>query len=516
MLKTNKDWKHHFQHMAIAKRITLLYGGIFSATLLFLSVLLTLNMSTLHQSTLRRELADTAKEVQALLKKQELISDESLEELLKHRYVDATVFSYRENKLYSSNIRPLPLFILPPEIRPNAKKDTFYAMEEQEAFEKKESYLHEREKKLRQNGYQINIRRESRNGQLEYLLENEKKQRFMLLTDYVQTETDFYRVQVFKMMDGNEYWLKHFITKLLLADAVGIFSSFLIGLYISRRIFQPVEDIRFAAERISIEDLSRRIDTTGPEDEMKELKVTFNSMIDRLETSFQKQNQFISDASHELRTPISVIQGYANLVNRWGKSDPEILQESIDSILTETEHMSALIRQLLFLAKSDQNKLNAQKQPIFLNEVVAELMREAEVLNTGRNIVLTEEAKVEIYADYDLIKQLLWIHGENAIKYSEAGGVIEVRIWKDKKYGYLSVRDYGVGIAEEDLPKIFDRFYRVDKSRNKEIAGTGLGLSIARWIIECHEGKILVESKLGEGTMFTDQFPLYEHRQEEI
>lgn len=516
MLKKNKNLAHRFQHMTIAKKITLLYGGIFSITLLFLSILLTVNMSTFYRSTLRRELADTVQEVQVLLKKQEPISNKALEELLKHRYVEATVFSYRENKLYSSNIRPLPPFILPPEIHPNAKNDAFYAMEEQEAFEKKESYLHAREKLLRQKGYQINIRRESRDGQVEYLLESDREQRFMLITDYMQTDTDFYRLQVFKMMDRNDYWLQHFITKLLFADIVGIFSSFLIGRYISRRLFQPVEAIRAAAERITIEDLSQRIDTEGPEDEMKELKETFNSMIDRLETSFQKQNQFISDASHELRTPISVIQGYANLINRWGKSDPEILQESIDSILTETEHMSALIRQLLFLAKSDQNKMNARKIPIVLNEVAAELMREVEVLDIGREIIFREDAEVELYADYDLIKQLLWIHGENAIKYSEVGDKIEVHIWKDKTYGYISVRDYGIGIDEKDLPNIFDRFYRADKSRNKEIFGMGLGLCIASRIIECHEGQIFVESKPGEGTTFTDRFPLHTVKKKDV
>ena len=242
---------------------------------------------------------------------------------------------------------------------------------------------------------------------------------------------------------------------------------------------------------------------------MKELTVTFNSMIDRLDTSFQKQNQFISDASHELRTPISVIQGYANLINRWGKSDPDILQESIDSILTETDHMSALIRQLLFLAKSDQSKLSVQKAQISLNEVAAELVREMEVLDVSPKITFIEENKVDIFADYDLIKQLLWIHGENALKYSGEGGEIEVKVWKDKKFGYVSVKDNGVGIAEEDIPKIFDRFYRVDKSRNKEISGTGLGLAIAKWIMDSHDGEILVESKPGEGAIFTDKFRLY-------
>ncbi|MBR6652521.1 MAG: HAMP domain-containing protein, partial [Anaerotignum sp.] len=366
-----------------------------------------------------------------------------------------------------------------------------------------------REKELENTGFEINVQRENKSGNLEYILENEADQQFMLLSTHHRTESGMYRIQVFRMMADGGYMIWNFMSKMLIADIIGIFCAFLIGQYISRRMLKPVEAIREAAERISIEDLSQRISTDGPDDEMKELTVTFNSMIDRLDTSFQKQNQFISDASHELRTPISVIQGYANLINRWGKSDPDILQESIDSILTETEHVSTMIRQLLFLAKSDQSKLSLQKTKMSLNEVAEELVRDMEVLEVNRKITYTEEDAVEILADYDLLKQLLWIHGENALKYSADGGEVEVKVWKDKKFGYVSIRDNGIGIAEEDVPKIFDRFYRVDKSRNKEISGTGLGLAIAKWIVESHDGEIMVESKPGEGTVFIDRFRLY-------
>ncbi|MBR3993639.1 MAG: HAMP domain-containing protein, partial [Anaerotignum sp.] len=413
-----------------------------------------------------------------------------------------SVFSYGENKMYNSVPGNIPSFILHPqadgqrELKWNWEKD-----------EPEPPYL--REKELKNTGFEINVQRENKSGNLEYILENETEQQFMLLSTHYRTETGMYRIQVFRMLADGGYMILNFMSKLLIADVIGILGAFLIGQYISRRMLKPVEAIREAAERISIEDLSQRISTDGPDDEMKELTVTFNSMIDRLDTSFQKQNQFISDASHELRTPISVIQGYANLINRWGKSDPDILQESIDSILTETEHMSTMIRQLLFLAKSDQSKLSLQKTKMSLNEVAEELVRDMEVLEVNIKITYIEEDTVEILADYDLLKQLLWIHGENALKYSADGGEVEVKVWKDKKFGYVSVRDNGIGIAEEDVPKIFDRFYRVDKSRNKEISGTGLGLAIAKWIVESHDGEIMVESKPGEGTVFIDRFRLY-------
>ncbi len=490
------------RHMAIAKRITLLYGGIFSMSLLFLSLFMIFNISSVQQSTMRRELMDTVANIQAYLQAGNGLDQDTLTELLDNKYVEVSVYSYGEDKTYNSSVGEIPSFILPPEILP--QKEPFAEIGLEEEF----PYL--REKDLRQGGFRVNLKRENQNGNMEYILEDEAETQFMLVSSYCRTASGVYRIQAFKMMDDGEYLVRNFMTKMLMADIIGIMCAFLIGQYISRRMLRPVAAIRAAAERISIEDLSQRISTEGPEDEMKDLTVTFNSMIDRLEAAFQRQNQFISDASHELRTPIAVIQGYANLINRWGKSDPEILQESIDSILTETDHMSALIRQLLFLAKSDQNRMNAQKTIISLNEVAAEFTRELEVVNGDRAISFVEEGQVEILADYDLIKQLLWIHGENALKYSKGGEEIKVKVWKDKKYGYVSVQDHGSGISEEDLSKIFDRFYRVDKSRNKEISGTGLGLAIARWIVDCHEGEILVESKVGEGTTFTDRFHLYQ------
>lgn len=501
--KNKREWFGGFHHLAIAKRITLLYGGILTLTLLFLSGFMILNIPSMQQSTMRRELIGSVEMIQGYLDAGKELSDDALAELLEDNYVEASVFSYAENMMYNSAFGEMPSFIVHPEFDLKKEQEKNWEKEKMEP-----PYL--REKELAQRGFQISVKREYQSGGLEYILENETEQQFMLLSSHYTTENDTYRIQVFRMMSDAGYMIGNFMSKMLIADVIGILCAFLIGQYISRKMLRPVEAIRETAERISIEDLSQRIPTDGPDDEMKELTITFNSMIDRLDSSFQKQNQFVSDASHELRTPIAVIQGYANLINRWGKSDPDILQESIDSILTETEHMGALIRQLLFLAKSDQSKLNMQKKPMFLNEVAGEMVREISMLHENRKITFAEEAEVEIYADDDLMKQLLWIYGENALKYSSETDEIEIRVWKDQKYGYVSVKDQGIGIGEEDLKKIFDRFYRVDKSRSKEISGTGLGLSIAKWIVDSHEGEIYVESKIGEGSVFINQFPLYE------
>ena len=160
------------------------------------------------------------------------------------------------------------------------------------------------------------------------------------------------------------YYVKYIALRLFYVNILGIILAALMGSYISNVMLKPIRKIKETAKRISVEDLSQRIEIDGPDDEIKELSVTFNSMIDRLEESFEQQSRFVSDASHELRTPISVINGYANLINRWGKDDPEILQEAVNNILEETDHMSVMIKNLLFLAKSDQNRNHVQRSRI--------------------------------------------------------------------------------------------------------------------------------------------------------
>ena len=499
MSKKNEKFFGDIQHVEIAKKITYLYGGIFSLSLLIISLFMTLNITVIQQHNTRRELTYTISNIEAYVKQGKKLSEEKLRGLLDNKYVEVCVFSQVENIYYFSHFGEGPSLIHSPEI--NVQGIDGQLLNEDELAKK-------RKRAFAKDGFKISMQKESPGKSTEYILENNKNQQVMLISTSIRTREGLYRLEAFKLIDVNSSFFHGFVSKLVIVDLFGIFGAFLIGRYISYRMLQPVEAIRSAAERITIEDLSQRIDTDGPDDEMKELTVTFNSMIDRLESSFQRQNQFISDASHELRTPISVIQGYANLINRWGKSDPDILQESIDSILSETRHMSALIRKLLFMAKGDHNHMLVQKQMVTLNEIAGEIVRELEILQVKRQILFEAKDKVEIWGDPDLIKQLLWVHVENALKYTKDGDSITLKVWKDKKYAYVSVGDNGAGISEEHLSKIFDRFYRVDQSRNKGISGTGLGLSIAKWIVDSHFGQISVESKIGEGTTFTNSFAI--------
>ena len=259
MSRKNKEWLKGIQHMAIAKRITLLYGGIFSLSLLFISGFVMLNISGLQQSEMRRELQETMTQVQEFLQTNTELSDKSLRELLEDKYVKVSIYSSEANETYNNFEGEMPPFLFRPEGEPPSKQKPQSGAGKPPVIGENELY---------REGYQINGRRENKSGNVEYILENSTDQQFMLLTNHFETDTDAYRIQVFKMMGNNAYMMRNFLAKMLIVDIFGICCAFLIGKYISDRILRPVEAIRSAAERISVEDLSQRISTEGPEDEM--------------------------------------------------------------------------------------------------------------------------------------------------------------------------------------------------------------------------------------------------------
>jgi signal transduction histidine kinase len=323
-----------------------------------------------------------------------------------------------------------------------------------------------------------------------------------------QYKAQTYLISVFRNYQSEQEILHLFQIIFLALDVLGVCAAFLLGRYFSRLTLRPIIRVITAAERISIEDLTQRIEVSGPKDEIRQLTGTFNDMITRLETAFRRQTQFVSDASHELRTPISVIQGYANLMDRWGKRDPAVLQESIDSIKAETEHMSMLVKKLLFMAKTDHRTMQMQNQPLSLRHVAEEVIREMSVLGVRQSVELIAQGEDGILGDYDLVKQMFWIFLENAIKYSKSiDDKIQITISDESNRRCVYIKDEGIGIGKDDLPYIFERFYRADKSRSSEVPGNGLGLSIAAWILKQHEASVEVTSELDRGTEIIIRFP---------
>ncbi len=271
---------------------------------------------------------------------------------------------------------------------------------------------------------------------------------------------------------------------------------------LNKSVLAPIRDITEMATTLSGNNLSNRINIAGTKNELRDLAVVINSMLDRIERSYNSQKQFVSDASHELRTPIAVIQGYVNMLARWGKDDPEILDEGISAIAQETESMKDLVENLLFLARHDKKTLMMEIAQFDVQEMLTELHREAAMVTPEDTFLLTAKYSCLIEGDRGMIKQVMRILCDNAVKYTPRGGTVTLGIERTPGWCTLSVTDNGPGIPSEELPKIFDRFYRSDKARKAESGGHGLGLSIARIIVMAHGGKLRVRSKVGTGSTF--------------
>ncbi|MFI3250672.1 MAG: HAMP domain-containing sensor histidine kinase, partial [Eubacteriales bacterium] len=260
-----------------------------------------------------------------------------------------------------------------------------------------------------------------------------------------------------------------------------------------------------ALEKISAIDLDSRISLTETQRELQPLAQAINAMLDRVSQSYEVQMRFVSDASHELRTPIAVIKGYSDMLDRWGKSDSDALQEGIDAIHSESRSMERLVEQLLFLARGDNLSQPVKKESIDLTELAAQIIREERIRNPSREITTSWTSPLITVADPTLIKQVLRILMDNSMKYSKD------RIWFTLKHTestiIISLEDEGMGIPTDSIPHIFDRFYRSDRSRTRQTGGTGLGLSIALWIAEQHNGWFTVISREGIGTKLSLHLP---------
>lgn len=296
-------------------------------------------------------------------------------------------------------------------------------------------------------------------------------------------------------------------TILFAFNLIGILAILLIGSNVSQRLLAPIKTMTETVQEISYNHLDRRLDVSGSKNELKDLAQTFNNMLDRIQKSVEMQNRFVSDASHELRTPISVIQGYANLLARWGKDDRKVLEESISALQSEAENMNHLIEELLFLARDDSGTLKVTLEEFPLNDVITEILYETRMIDTKHQFVCEKNEELLLKADKKLLKEAIRILIDNSIKYTPVGGTIKLNSYQKKNKAIISVEDTGIGISKEDLPNIFTRFYRADKSRTKESGGTGLGLTIAKLIIDNHQGKINVWSEINKGTIFRIEIP---------
>lgn len=275
---------------------------------------------------------------------------------------------------------------------------------------------------------------------------------------------------------------------------------------------RPLQDLADAA--LKLEDA---IDMLSPADddqklatgyaELAGLETAVNKLMTRMRDSYRQQARFVSDASHELRTPISVIRGYADMLDRWGKTDEKILEESIEAIKDESESMQHLVEQLLFLARGDSGRTPLNLTDFDLSDMIKEVWEESVMIDKTHDYLFENGGELPVRGDVSLIKQAARILIENASKYTPEGGEIKLRSLVSDGHPAFSVQDSGIGISESDIPYIFDRFYRADDSRSKQTGGSGLGLAIAKWIVERHGGSFEIISRKDIGTRITVILP---------
>jgi heavy metal sensor kinase len=282
------------------------------------------------------------------------------------------------------------------------------------------------------------------------------------------------------------------------------------GYWLSRKALSPMDALVRTARAIGGANLSGRLEELNTGDELQRLSDTLNEMLDRIETAFLRITQFTADASHELRTPISLVRTEAELALRRSRGEAEY-REALRHILIEAERTTSLIEQLLSLARADSGRETLNLQPVDLPEILREVMEGWRQVATVRNLqfsVSIEEGELTVLGDETALRRVVDILLDNAFKYTPSPGTVSLSLEQNGDNAVISVRDSGVGIAEAEQDKIFERFYRVDKARSRALGGAGLGLAIARWIVSQHRGSVVVESSMGKGSTFRIELPL--------
>ncbi len=298
--------------------------------------------------------------------------------------------------------------------------------------------------------------------------------------------------------------LRSFVASSSLALPVLVVVVALAGYWLSGRALAPVDRIVREARAIDPDRLSARLTVPRPNDELRRLSETLNSMLDRIEESVTRTRQFTADASHELRGPLTLIQTAAEFSLRRQRSQEELV-EALEKILRESKRTSMLIDDLLLLARADSQEGALAVGPVNVNSSVRETVERTSALANEKSIQLATdipESSIDVLGDAFLLQRLLFILIENAIKYTPEGGSVKVSLHEMGQQAVLAVTDTGIGIAPEDLPHVFDRFWRADKVRPRSTGGTGLGLSIAKSIVDRSGGTLTVESTVGKGSRF--------------
>ena len=334
-------------------------------------------------------------------------------------------------------------------------------------------------------------------------------------------------VQVAASLEDVEDALNTLFIILMITVPLALMVASLGGQFLANKALKPVDNITQTARMITSQNLNQRIKPPKVKDEISRLTETFNEMISRLDQSFSQVKQFTTDASHELKTPLTILKGEVEVTLRKERTSHEY-QQTLRSNLEEINRMSQIVEDLLLLSRADSGELRLNKEEVNLTEILHEVVNQMNMLAQSKNLRIeasNHHGDIQIFGDALRIRELFLNLIENGIKYTEEGGSIHISLNKESplseknlsnrpdrgqaKFVKIIISDTGIGIAQEDQQKIFDRFFRVDKARSREQGGSGLGLSICKWIVEAHQGDIKVESEVGRGSSFIIKLPLF-------
>ena len=308
---------------------------------------------------------------------------------------------------------------------------------------------------------------------------------------------------------------------LILGTGLSLIVAAVVGAFLARRELAPLAKVTQTASSINrAKDLDLRIDIQDDDSEIGELAETFNEMMDRLQQLFKGQERLVADVSHDLRTPLTTIQGNMELLQRMataqqplGPQTLDVFAEIVAEVESETERMSEMINDLLLLAQADSGMLKLQMEPVEMDTLLLEVYRQTRRMAEHKkgpgalDIRLGTEDQALVLGDVERLRQLLLNLTDNALKYTPAGGAITLSLENSGGWVQVAVQDTGIGISPEQQEQIFERFYRTDKARGRGPGGSGLGLSIVQWIAQGHGGRVTVESALGQGSTFTLHLP---------
>ncbi|MGB6127965.1 MAG: HAMP domain-containing sensor histidine kinase [Psychrilyobacter sp.] len=343
----------------------------------------------------------------------------------------------------------------------------------------------------------------------EYHFMKLEKNRFFYLNTMIKAPSgEHIYIQLISDLKASDSLIDALISTMILIDLIGFIFSIVTGVIFAKKTLKPINSISDTAELINLHNLNKRIEISNHDDEIGRLIKVINNMMERLERSFENQTKFISDASHELRTPLSIINGYVDLLNQWGIDNKDLTEEALSSIKGEVFNMTDLMEKLLFIAREENIRCNLNLTDVNISDLLKRVYKEFKMIDKKHTYSIHNIPEFYGFIDEKLILQAVRAIIENSIKYTPKNRKITISYEQEKSYFKIKVSDEGIGIPKKHIPKLFNRFYRVDEARTKDTGGNGLGLSIVKSIVDMHNGHIFIDSDVNKGTTVTLKLPI--------